>query len=44
MYLLAIAFRWLSQDFTDDKSGNKPLPEPVLTQIHGISRPQWVDI
>ena len=41
-------------DFTDDKSntvsgnglvpsGNKPLPEPVLTQIYVATRPQWVN-
>ena len=23
-------------------SGNKPLPEPMLTQIYGVTRPQWV--
>ena len=50
--------RWMSQDLTDDQvnvgsgnglvpSGNKPLPEPVLTQIYapyGITRGQWVNI
>ena len=36
-----IALRWMPQDITDDKSGNglvpsgnKPLPEPMLTQIY----------
>ena len=24
-------------------SGNKPLPEPMLTQIYVVSRPQWVN-
>ena len=24
-------------------SENKPLPEPMLTQIYGITRPQWVN-
>ena len=24
-------------------SGNKPLPEQMLTQIHGVTRPQWVN-
>ena len=42
-----IALRWMPQDLTDDKSnigsgnglvpwGNKPLPEPMLTQIYVI--------
>ena len=29
------------------RSGNKPLPEPMLTQIispHGVTRPQWVNV
>ena len=25
-------------------SGNKPLPEPVLTQIYGITRGDWVNV
>ena len=34
-----IALRWMPLDLTDDKSilvpsGNKPLPEPMLTQIY----------
>ena len=33
-----IALRWIPLDLTDDKfnigSGNKPLPEPMLTQMY----------
>ena len=28
---IEIALRWTSRGLKDDKSGNKPLPEPILT-------------
>ena len=48
-----IALRWMPLDLTDDKStlvqvmawcrqATKPLPEPMLTQIYGVTRPQRV--
>ena len=48
-----IALRRMPLDLTEDKfnissgnglvpSGNKLLPEPMLTQIYGVTRPQWV--
>ena len=32
---------WMPRNTSDDKSGNKPLPEPMMTQIHVVmSHPQ----
>ena len=45
-----IALRWMSLNLTDTgsgnglaSSGNKPLCEPMLTKIYGLTRLQWVN-